>query len=168
MNIERRQWTFSSDISSRINKPTFISCAVFFLFLIETITKQPSFFSFEERASESDGYFMKEKQQLIHSIKACHVTAEPWHHQQQTTNVPKTARCIRGMKLSSLHAEYPLKQMKRGQGCRLSTVDAEKAEVTQGSNWESRFRPRPSETQQLQWIFQLWHLGMIHSSHQAL
>lgn len=86
----------------------FISCAVFPLFLIVTIMKQTSFFPFEERGTESDGYFMKEKQQqLIPSIKACHVTAEPWHHQQQTTSVPKTARCIREIKPGFLHAGVP-------------------------------------------------------------
>lgn len=53
--------------------------------------------------------------------------------------------------------EYPLKQMKRGHGCHLNTVDAEQAEVTQGSNWESRFHPRPSETGQLRWLFRHWH-----------
>lgn len=93
----------------------FISCAVFLSFLIVTIMKPPFLFPFEERGTKPDGYFMKGKQQqLIHSIKACHVTAEPWHHQQQTTNVPKTARCIREIKLSFLRAGGPTQTDEKG------------------------------------------------------
>lgn len=85
-------------------------------------------------------------QQLIHSIKACHVTAEPWHNQQQTTNVPKTERCIREIKHSFLHAKAPTwtdeerawMLLEEG-GCWEGGSD----NTTLGSNWECRSHSRP-------------------------
>lgn len=72
----------------------------------------------------------KNQQQLIHSIKACHVTAETWHYQQQTTNVPKTARCIREIKHSFLHAKAPTWTDEERARMQLEKVDAEKGVVT--------------------------------------
>lgn len=79
-------------------------CVILFLFPILTIKKQPSFWKEKYKVW---WVFQEENQvQFIHSIIACHVTAEPWHHQQQT-NVPKTARCIREIKHSFPHAKAP-------------------------------------------------------------
>lgn len=61
--------------------------------------------------------------------------------------------------------EYPLKQMKSGPGCHLNTVGAEKEGVTQDSNWESRFHPRPLSRRAAVMTLSTLTLGDVSSSH---
>lgn len=103
-------------------------CVIFFLFPIVTIEAA---FIFKGKVQSLMGISRRKKQQqLIHSIKACHVTAEPWHYQQQTTNVPKTARCIREIKCSFLLAKAPTWTDEERAWMLLEEVDAKKVVVT--------------------------------------